>query len=76
LREVRFVNLALKNHELLTEQSILDYPVRFDANQVGGSAENHRMVDGMRKMQESLFMGGDETDKQLGQPMAEGEHVN
>jgi hypothetical protein len=30
----------------------------------------------LSEMQEGLFRDGDKTDKQMGQPMVEGEHVN
>lgn len=76
LREARVFDLAINDNEVLREQSLLGDPVRLGARQMGGRAENHRMVDRLSKMQESLFKAGDGTDKQMGQPMVEGEPVN
>ena len=66
LRTSRLFDLALKDEELVAEECILGNQVRLGASQVGGSAENHRIVDRLSKMQESLFKIGDETDKQMG----------
>ena len=68
--------MTLKDNELLAEECILGDQVRLGASQVGNGSENHRMMGRLSEMQEGLFRDGDETDKQLGQPMAEGEHVN
>jgi hypothetical protein len=75
LRTGGLFDLAIKNYELLTEKSILGDQVRFGARQVGGSAENHRMMGGLGEMQKGVFKNRNQTDNQMAERMEEDMHV-
>ena len=76
LRTSRLFDLTMKENELMAEKRILGDQVRLGASQVGNGSENHRMMERLSEMEEGLFRDGEETDKQLGQPMDKGSHVN
>jgi hypothetical protein len=72
LRKGGLVDLALVDDQLLPKQGILGDEVGSTARQVGGT-EINRIARKLDEMKLDLFKGRNQTDKQLGWPMKEGE---
>lgn len=70
-----FFDVAVKDDQLLTKESIFGNEFGSIAGEVCDSAENNRMAGGLGEMQKGLFKRRKRTDKWLEQQMQEGMHV-
>jgi hypothetical protein len=68
-------DVAVKDNELLLEESVLDEEFGFAAREVGGGSEDDRIAARLGEMQEGLFKGSNRTDNRLGKQMNAGMHV-
>lgn len=75
LRERGLFDLALKDDELLTEESVFGDEVGPTACEVYSRAENNRVKRGLREVEEGLFKWRSQMDHPLDEQMQDGIHV-
>jgi hypothetical protein len=68
-------DLAVKDDELLAEQSIFSDEVGFVTREARSGTEHNRVTRGLGEMEKGLFKESVQSDDELGEQMREGEHV-